>query len=176
MASKITQGRKKATAPKVNTKHTYYVVAIESPKKVTGIIGPLDIYTVHLLLENGTSPPQENTRPDTEDQITWYRTHLETQEIFTLGGHSMDSTSSIVYVDTGKTNIDEFTNVRGLKEEELAGTIAWRSFIIPCHAGTAKEAIGFWVCAQKEMIGSIPLTTILTDALSTVNVPVPVPV
>lgn len=156
-------------APKKKTetqqKHTYYVVAVESPKKTTGIIGALDIYVAHILLENGISPPQELCQPGV-DPITWYRTHLETQDIYTWGGAAFDANSSIIYVDTAKTNVDEFMNVRGLSPTELEGSMAWRSFIIPCHAGTTKEALGFWVCAQKEMIGTQPLSALLTNALA----------
>ena len=154
----------------IQTKHTYYVVAIDPPKKVTGIIGPLDLYVIHILLENGNTPPQENTKADTKDQITWYREHLKTQGIIIHASEPVDADSSILYVDMKETNIDEFMNVRGLSAEELEGTIAWRSFMIPCHAGTAKEALGLWVCAQKEMIGNRPLSSIITQALENVKV------
>jgi hypothetical protein len=154
-----------ATAPaQVQQKHTYYVVAVEPPKKVTGIIGALDIYVAHILLENGSSPPQELCQPGV-DPIAWYRSHLETQDIYTSGGAAFGE-ASIIYVDTAKTNVDEFMNVRGLSPAELEGSMAWRSFIIPCHAGTTKEALGFWVCAQKEMIGGQPLSALLTNALA----------
>jgi hypothetical protein len=162
---------KKKTVPEtqVQQKHTYYVVAVESPKKTTGIIGALDIYVTHILLENGTTPPQELCQPGV-DPIAWYRSHLETQDIYTCGGAAFDdgtsAGASIIYVDTAKTNVDEFMNVRGLSPAELEGSMAWRSFIIPCHAGTTKEALGFWVCAQKEMIGTQPLSALLTNALA----------
>jgi hypothetical protein len=158
---------KKKTVPEtqVQQKHTYYVVAVEPPKKVTGIIGALDIYVAHILLENGSSPPQELCRPGV-DPIAWYRSHLESQDIYTSGGEAFGPSESIIYVDIAKTNVDEFMNVRGLSPAELEGSMAWRSFIIPCHAGTTKEALGFWVCAQKEMIGGQPLSALLTNALA----------
>lgn len=146
-------------------KHTYYVVAVEPPKKVTGIIGALDIYVIHILLENGTTPPQELSQPGV-DPTLWYRAHLETQDIYSSGGHTLDDTSSIIYVDTTKTVVDDFMNVRGLSAAELTGSMAWRSFIIPCHAGTTKEALGFWVCAQKETVGKHTLATLFSDALA----------
>jgi hypothetical protein len=68
-----------------------------------------------------------------------------------------------LYVDTEKTDLSEFLNVRDCVD---ADSYAWKTYFIPCHAGTFKEALGFWICAQKEDVGPLKLSAIVENAFA----------
>ena len=154
--------KKKSTATAAKpTQCTFYVVAVEKIKQVHGIIGPLDLYNVSILLE-GTAPPQE-TVPAGKNPAAWYADYLKTQGIETKGSAELGQGMYALYVDTEKTDLSEFLNVRDCTE---ADSYAWKTYFIPCHAGTFKEALGFWICAQKEDVGPLKLSAIVESAFA----------
>lgn len=159
---------KKKTKAAVPITYTFYVVAVEKIKQVHGIIGPLDLYNVSILLENGSSdnagPPQE-TVPAGKNPAAWYADYLKTQGIELKGSAEIGSGVYILYVDTEKTDLSEFLNVRDCTGSD-AGSYAWKTYFIPCHAGTFKEALGFWICAQKEDVGPLKLSAIVENAFN----------
>lgn len=142
---------------------TFYVVAVEKIKQVNGIIGPLDLYNVSILLE-GAQPPQEKV-PAGKNPVAWYADYLKTQGIETRGSADLGNGAYALYVDTEKTDLSEFLNVRDAGAVD-PGTYAWKTYFIPCHAGTFKEALGFWICAQKEDVGPLKLSTIVENAFA----------
>jgi hypothetical protein len=153
--------KKKSTAAAKPTQCTFYVVAVEKIKQVNGIIGPLDLYNVSILLE-GTAPPQE-TVPAGKNPAAWYADYLKTQGIETKGSAELGQGMYALYVDTEKTDLSEFLNVRDCVD---ADSYAWKTYFIPCHAGTFKEALGFWICAQKEDVGPLKLSAIVENAFA----------
>ena len=157
--------KKKATAAQAK-QTTFYVVAVEKLKQVNGIIGALDLYNISILLEDGTHPPCE-TVPAKATPTTWYTDYLKTQDIHVKGAQDLGGEATILYVDTEKTVLSEFLNVRDCDDiSEAKGSYAWKTYMIPCHAGTFKEALGFWICAQKEQIGTYPLSTLVEKAFN----------
>jgi hypothetical protein len=157
--------KKKSAGAAKPTQCTFYVVAVEKIKQVNGIIGPLDLYNVSILLE-GTAPPQE-TVPVGKNPAVWYADYLKTQGIETKGSAELGQGMYALYVDTEKTDLSEFLNVRDCTEACAdANTYAWKTYFIPCHAGTFKEALGFWICAQKEDVGPLKLSAVVENAFA----------
>ena len=175
--------KKTAASQAVQQKTTFYVVAVEKLKQVNGIIGALDLYNISILLEDGTHPPCE-TVPAKATPTTWYTDYLKTQDIHVKGAEVLGDNTCILYVDTEKTVLSEFLNVKDCDDiSEAKGSYAWKTYMIPCHAGTFKEslgshgetrnkgtkvpeALGFWICAQKEQIGAYPLSTLVEKAFN----------
>jgi hypothetical protein len=155
--------KKKSATKTAPTQCTFYVVAVEKIKQVHGIIGPLDLYNVSILLE-GTAPPQE-TVPAGKNPAAWYADYLKTQGIETKGSAELGQGMYALYVDTEKTDLSEFLNVRDCVDAD-ADAYAWKTYFIPCHAGTFKEALGFWICAQKEDVGPLKLSAIVENAFA----------
>ena len=151
-------GKKKASAqaPNANALNKYYIVAVETPKTFTGIIGPLDVYTVHFLLTDGKSTLKSYSN---ESQIA---NELAEQGISIRQISPIGPGEHIIYVDTDRTNIAEFSN---WKSTDDPTALTWRSYIYPCHKGTVKEALGFAVCAKKESIDNYSLSSLFTKIL-----------
>lgn len=151
----------KHTYQKQQKKNTYYVVALENPKRFDGIIGAIDLYTFHMLLTHGTTLLQEPYNASKKNQIDWYAEQLKEQEIHVKSTHLISEGNYLIIVDTEKTNVDDYMNWRDIESTDDSSVLAWRSYSIPCHAGTKKEALGFWVCAQKESYGQYTLANII---------------
>jgi hypothetical protein len=143
------------------TKHTYYVVATEAPRQFQGIICPIDLYKLHVLLEGGTMPLSGT------DTVAAYRKHLETQGISFSRVQSLRPDTHILWVDTAKTDLYSYAFLRDLDPAEWAdpSTVAWKTYYIPCQAGTKKEALGFWVCAQEERLGGMTCAELFQASL-----------
>jgi hypothetical protein len=150
-------GKKKVQAnaptPSLNK---YYIVAVETPKTFTGIIGPLDVYTVHFLLTDGKSTLKSYSN---ESQIA---TELADQGIYIQRISPLGPGEYIIYVDNHRTNVAEFSN---WKSTDDPAALSWRTYIYPCHKGTTKEALGFAVCAKKEAIDNYSLSSLFTKIL-----------
>ena len=141
-------------------KHTFYVVAVEPSRQFQGIISPLDLYKVHVLVEGGTAPLQDTYSGSSDAALAWYKAHLESQGIVftktkTLPTSPHQGPAHILWVDMETTPLDSYAHVRTLADEERTdpSILAWKTYYIPCTAGTKKEALGFWVCAAAERLG-----------------------
>jgi hypothetical protein len=158
---------KEAKKPTPEQKHTFYVVASEPPCQFNGIIGPLDLYKLHVLVEGSTQPLQESSPALGPDAVAWYRAHLETQGLTFTHTKSINPIVHILWVNTETTPLDSYGHVRTLSAEERADPtmIAWKTYYIPCHAGTKKEALGFWVCASQEQFGPLTCAELFEAAL-----------
>jgi len=148
-------------------KHTFYVVAFEVPSQFNGIIGPLDLYKVHVLVEGGSQPLQEEYKGSAADAAVWYRTHLESQGLTFTHVQSIQSHVHLFWVNLETTPLDSYAHVRNLSAEERAdpNVIAWKTYYIPCQAGTKKEALGFWVCAAQERLGPLSCAELFESTL-----------
>ena len=135
-------------------KVTYLVYGVEAPKSFKGILGQINLYTVHLLLQGGKTLIEETYAGD--DPIGWYTKTLEEQEIFVKASKQQSYKGQTIIwleIDTEKTAIAEFTSWSELPSTDTE-TLAWRSVWYPCSAETGKECLGLAVAAKD-----IPLQT-----------------
>ncbi len=151
----------------VNEKQTFYVVAVEPPRHFHGIIGPLDLYKIHVLVEGTGQPLQEVCPLSSDDAASWYRSHLESQGLTFTKTQSITPIVHILWVNTETTSLDSYAQFNSLSAEERTdpGVSAWKTYYLPCHAGTKKEALGFWVCASQEKIGPLTCAEFFSAAL-----------
>jgi hypothetical protein len=161
------QKEPKKRAPKAQPtpiKHTFYVVAVESPRRFNGIIGPLDLYKIHVLVEGSGQPLQEICPAE---PVAWYRSHLESQGIAFTEAKSLSDTCHVLTVNSAETQLDSYAQYNSLSAEERAdpAVTAWKTYYIPCHAGTKKEALGFWVCAAQEKLGPLSCAELFETVL-----------
>jgi hypothetical protein len=158
-----------AAAP---AKHTFYVVGVEAARQFHGIICPLDLYKIHVLVEGGTQPLQESYSGSSESALAWYKAHLESQGIvFTktktlTTGHNQGP-AHVLWVDLEATPLDSYAHVRTLADDERTdpSILAWKTYYMPCTAGTKKEALGFWVCAASERLGPKTCAELFTEVI-----------
>lgn len=148
-------------------KHTFYVVALEGPSQFNGIIGPLNLYKLHVLVEGGSQPLQEEYKGAAVDAAAWYSAHLKSQGLTFTHVQTFDTHCHLLWVDLETTPLDSYAHVKNLTAEERAdpAVIAWKTYYIPCQAGTKKEALGFWVCAAQERLGPLSCAQLFETTL-----------
>ena len=148
-------------------KHTFYVIALEGPSQFNGIIGPLDLYKLHVLVEGGSQPLQEEYRGAVADAAAWYSTHLESQGLSFTHVQTIQPHIHFLWVNLESTPLDSYAHVTNLSAEQKAdpAVIAWKTYYIPCQAGTKKEALGFWVCAAQERLGPLSCAQLFESTL-----------
>ena len=135
-------------------KVTYLVYGVEAPKSFKGILGQLNLFTVHLLLQGGKTLIEEAYAGD--DPVEWYTKTLEEQEIYVQASKQQSYKGQTIIwleVDTVKTPIHEFTAWSELPESDTE-TLAWRSIWYPCSVESGKECLGLATAAKD-----IPLQT-----------------
>ena len=148
-------------------KHTFYVVALEGPSQFNGIIGPLDLYKLHVLVEGGSQPLQEEYKGAAADAAAWYSAHLESQGLSFTHVQTIQPHIHFLWVNLETTPLDSYAHVTNLSAEQKAdpAVIAWKTYYIPCQAGTKKEALGFWVCAAQERLGPLSCAQLFESTL-----------
>jgi hypothetical protein len=135
-------------------KVTYLVYGVEQPKSFKGILGQINLYTVHLLLQGGKTLIEEIYNGD--DPVEWYTKTLEEQEIYVQASKVQTYKGQTIIwleVDTTKTPVHEFTSWLELPENDTE-TLAWHTIHYPCSAETGKECLGLATAAKE-----IPLQT-----------------
>jgi len=136
-------------------KVTYLVYGVEAPKFFKGILGQINLYTVHLLLQGGKTLIEESYQGT--DPVGWYTKTLEEQEIYVQASKVQTYKGQTIIwleVDITKTPVHEFTAWTELPETDTE-TLAWRTIHYPCSAETGKECLGLATAAKD-----IPLQTI----------------
>jgi hypothetical protein len=133
----------------MKSKYVFIVYAKDRPTQYSGILGSIDLYKIQLLLLGGKYLLEESH--DGPDPITWYRGILEQQDIYIhQGKQQVWKGQTIIWmeVDTEKTVISEFTAWNELEKTDTE-SLAWKTFLYPCQAGTTKECLGFAVSARE---------------------------
>lgn len=142
---------------------TTFVIYAKDMRQCSGILGTLDIYRIRFLLVGGTKLLEEAI-PAGKDPVQWYSALLEQQDIYILKGSLDKKGVAWLEVDETKTPIDEFASWRD--ESISADDLAWRTYWIPCKSGTTDEAIGFWVSAKEERLGSMTVASLVSRIIS----------
>lgn len=147
----------------------YIVYTLEQPKKVTGLLGTLDIYCIQLLLAGGRLGIEETIKAK-GDPVAHYTTILEeqgmivkTSQLETLKG----SKRVWIEIDSEKTPIHEYTSWKDVEEKDKE-TLAWKPFWIPCLEGTYTEGLGLSVVAREVVVFTGKHKVTLQDIFSTV--------
>ena len=136
------------------------IYAKEQPKKFSGILGEIDLHTIHLFLVAGHQGIQETITVN--NPIDFYTTFLRDQDII-VKSTRMEQLTDIkriwIEVDSEKTPISEYTQWNQCTPTDT-DTLAWKQYWIPCTAGTKKECLGMAVAAaeQKLFSGKAPLS------------------
>ena len=150
-------------------KYSFIVFAKEPPRSFNGILGNIDMYTIHLLLAGGKTILQESFNGTAQEASKWYMKHMKEQGIECRSSVIVNSTIWME-VDLDKTNIEEFTMAYELGNSETVesnndDTLAWRTFWYPCTAGTKIECLGFAVKTLEYKISNVSLESILKTIL-----------
>jgi len=143
--------------------YSFIVYAKEAPRRFNGILGEIDLYTIHLLLAGGKSILQESFEGTAEEAHQWYVSHMKEQGIVCTSSQIVNSTVWME-VDLGQTNLEEFTMEHELEKDDTE-SLAWRTFWYPCTGGTKIECLGFAVNTLEYTISNVPLETILKTVL-----------
>ena len=150
--------RKQSKPTPKQSKTKFIVYDYEKPKNFNGILGSIDVHYFNLLLMGGTAILEEEV-PKKVDPVVWYSELLEQQDIYISEGHVDLNGNVWLRIDAEKTPINEFSTWTDLADSQK-DDLAFRSFWIPCKAGTTKECLGLWISAKEESIG-LPLSNVL---------------
>lgn len=130
------------------------IYAKETPKKFSGILGEIDLYTIHLFLLAGHQGISETI--ETANPVEFYNSFLNDQDM-TVKSSRMENVNGLkriwIEVDTEKTPIAEYTQWNQCEPTDT-DTLAWKSYWIPCTAGTTKECLGLAVAAAEQKLFS----------------------
>ena len=131
----------------------YFIIYARKPTHhFSGILGEIEMHNIQFLFAGGKYIIEEEY--DGDDPIRWYKSVLEEQGIYVME-HKQQIYKKKNYIwfeiDTGRTNIAEFTQASEIEEEDTE-TLGWRSIHYPCFAGTKKECLGFAVSARDECV------------------------
>ncbi len=131
--------------------YNYVIYAKDKVKTFpNGLLGPIDLHKYHFLLQNGKHILEE-TLPSNIDPIAYYEESLQSQEMVVRKSWK-DGNIIYMEIDGDATNIASFTQDYELTQED-DDTLAWKTYWIPCNAGTTKECLGLMVCASTENLG-----------------------
>jgi hypothetical protein len=134
--------------------YTYLLYACPPPKRMSGLLGEIDLYSIQMLLQAGKYLIEE--KYDGPDPIGWYVQYLAEQGIIIRSTKTQQfKKKNYIWleVDYEQTPISEFTQWLDLDPSDTE-TLAWRCVWYPCTAGTSKECLGFAVAARE-----VPLQT-----------------
>ena len=70
-----------------------------------------------------------------------------------------------VEIDLTQTNLDEYLSCRDLEPTDKE-SLAWRTFWLPCHDGSAQECLGLAVKNREFRLGTTCAQTVLTRILA----------
>ena len=143
--------------------YSFIVYAKETPKSFKGILGEIDLYTIHLLLTGGKSILQEKYNGTAEEAREWYIEYMKEQGIYCSSSVLVQSTIWME-VDLSKTSLDDYTMAHELTRTDTE-TLAWRTFWYPCTAGTKIECLGFAINTLEYQISNVSLEVILKTIL-----------
>ena len=141
------------------TKYSFFVYAKEEPKQFEGILGKIDLYTVHMLLAGGKKVIVESFDGSAEKAAKWYAEYMNDQEIY-FKTIKIIGTTIWIEVDLERTPVNEFTQAHDLEDSDLE-TLAWKTFWYPCAAGTKNECLGFAVSTHEYQISGVSLESVL---------------
>ncbi len=147
--------------PPSSKTYTFLVYGVEPPKRFNGLLGGINLYTVHLLLQGGKTLIEETY--DGETPVEWYSKTLEEQDIRVKNSKIQTYKGQTIIwleIDTETTPIEEFTSWTELTPVDTE-TLAWRTVWYPCSVETQKECLGLAVAAKECLLqahGKHPLT------------------
>jgi hypothetical protein len=136
------------------------IYAKEPPKKFSGILGDIDLYTIHLFLVAGHDGIFETI--EAQNPLDFYTSFLKEQDMC-IRSSRMEIVQGIkrvwIEVDTEKTPISEYTQWNQCSPTDT-DTLAWKSYWVPCTAGTTKECLGLAVAATEHKLfsGKAPIS------------------
>jgi len=145
------------------TKYSFFVYAKEEPKQFEGILGKIDLYTVHMLLAGGKKVIVESFDGSAEKAAKWYIEYMNDQEIY-FETVKIIGTTIWIEVDLERTHVDEFTQAHDIEDSDQE-TLAWKIFWYPCTAGTKNECLGFAVSTHEYQISGVSLESVLRKIL-----------
>ena len=130
------------------------IYAKEPPKKFSGILGEIDLYTIHLFLVAGHQGIFEIL--DIQNPVEFYTSFLHDQDMV-IKSSRIETIAGIkriwIEIDTEKTTISEYTQWDQCSPTDT-DTLAWKPYWIPCTAGTTKECLGLAVAAAEQPLFS----------------------
>jgi hypothetical protein len=144
--------------------YSFIVYAKEPAKSFKGILGEIDLYTIHLLLTGGNTILQEKFTGTAEEARKWYIQHMKDQGIVCNSSQIVKSTIWME-VDLKNTSLEEFTMAHELEKGDT-DTLAWRTFWYPCTKGTKIECLGFAINTLEYKISNVSLEAILKTILT----------
>jgi hypothetical protein len=154
--------------------YTFIIYTKPTIRTFQGILGPIDVFTIHILLAGGKHLIEESYSGS--DPIGWYTHTLREQDIYVSASKQQKyKGQSYIWleVDPEQTPIHEFTSWQEVDDKDTE-TLAWRKIVYPCTAGTTKECLGLAVAARNICLtrkGQTPLY--LTNVLDAVLYPDP---
>ncbi len=150
-----------------NVVYKYIIFARDAVKTFpNGLLGPIDLHKYHFLLHNGRQILEE-TLPSNIDPVSYYEDSLQSQEMVVKKSWK-DGNMIYIEIDGEATQIESFTQYHEVSSNEDEDTLAWKTYWIPCNAGTTKECLGLMVCAATENLGN---NLFLSQILEKVMVP-----
>jgi hypothetical protein len=130
------------------------IYAKEKPKQFSGILGAIDLYTIHLFLAAGHQGIMETI--DVKNPVEFYTSFLKEQDMV-IQSTRMESILGVkriwIEIDAEKTPIAEYTQWDQCSPTDT-DILAWKPFWIPCTAGTTKECLGLAVSATSNTLFS----------------------
>jgi hypothetical protein len=148
-------------------KHTYTFIFYTPPKmkKFNGILGEIDLYHIQLLLAGGKYLVEEQY--DGEDPVKWYTEIMKDQSIY-ISNSKIQTYKGKKYIwmeiDAEKTPIEEFMTADQVTEGDM-DVLAWKTFYIPCTAGTKTECLGLGVVAREHCMTEPDKTQVMLSSL-----------
>ena len=139
--------------------YSFFVYAKEEPKQFEGILGKIDLYTIHMLLAGGKKVIVESFNGTAENALTWYTEYMKEQDIH-FKSSKIIGTTIWIEVDLEKTPVDEFTQAHDVEDSDME-SLAWKIFWYPCIAGTKQECLGFAVSTHEHKISGVSLESVL---------------
>jgi hypothetical protein len=136
------------------------IYAKEPPKKMSGILGEIHLYTIHLFLAAGFQGITETI--ETSNPLDFYTNFLKEQDM-TIKSSRIEHVGTVkriwIEIDAEKTSIAEYTQWNQCEPTDT-DTLAWKPYWIACTAGTTKECLGLAVAAaeQKLFTGKAPIS------------------
>ncbi len=147
--------------------YNYIIYAKDKVKTFpNGLLGPIDLHKYHFLLQNGREILEE-TLPSNIDPIAYYEDSLQSQEMVVRKSWK-DGSTIYIEIDGEATHLESFTQYYELSTDADEDTLAWKTYWIPCNAGTIKECLGLMVCAATEHLGK---NLVLSQILEKIMVP-----
>jgi hypothetical protein len=128
------------------------IYSVGEPKKFAGgILGDIDLYRIHLLVDDKGSLIQERGIPKTVEANV--KKMLESQDLPVVRVWKSAPKTMFFEVDTEKNPISEQLCWQDSGDFER-GSLVWRTIFYPCASGTRRECLGFSAAAAEDHLGS----------------------